>query len=442
MECLVTASRILAGGLLECRNRGCSGHTGRSHSVVGILVGSDVLKFLYLATVQLNVYRRKRIIIYRSEVDLIHVTGHMDNLLAVVTKLFLVDASIASGEVSRCCTGLTILHDSFIHLINLHLGVSADVRKSVSADASLYRIQCLYNERILRMVIQTSLRDAHLSGRNLKRNSGLHIHLLAHRNVSLVLRSIQNDVVYILYKLQRTLAVILGMVVPIDHHALLGRIHVVIVQILRKCDAVTAKFTHTLRISLFKERIVHKLGMEQMRRLLDIRNARLPEEVDKVNLLDTDVPKTVVLATIPEYSLGASAMLEHIPRDIGVGLLIPVLLHNHRNDSGELRCLGLVIRLSRLYITRRIRIHHITVSALDTAPQPCGCRLELLLRILLVDIPPLSQLPELFVCNNLLFESRFTGLVLLKDVGCLQYLVRTNLLRLHGLNLLCNLVFL
>ena len=69
--------------------------------------------------------------------------------------------------------------------------------------------------------------------------------------------------------------------------------------------------------------------MENAFAFLNILNARLPEEIENVNLLDFNIAQAVAFQGIPEYAVNRRACLKLVPPGIAVNLLEAVSLENN-----------------------------------------------------------------------------------------------------------------
>ena len=173
----------------------------------------------------------------------------------------------------------------------------------------------------------------------------------------------------------------------------------VVVKELRGYDAVSPELSVQLRILLHEFVVVPEFGVEKVAALLDVGNARLPVQVEKVAFYDGDITQAVELVLVPEDLVSAGAGLDLLPHHIVVGILKVVLLHDAGHDLGEYVCLGPVLRLSGKQHRLRICVHRVGVLAHDDVMQPAGSAGEAInvaddvghaaLLLLVVQLPPL-----------------------------------------------------
>ena len=217
------------------------------------------------------------------------------------------------------------------------------------------------------------------------------------------------------------------LVVPVDHHGLVGGVHVVIVEILGDVHGGSTELALKLRIHTDESIVIRKLHMEEMARLLDVLNARLPEEIDDVHLLDADIAETVQLATVPEDAVYARTSLELVVPYIAVGLLKFALVKDYRDDGGQHLSLALIPLLTGQNVRGREVVHRVGMLVGNGVEQPSRGRLHILL-LLLPHTLPVTELVPLLILNDPRFKVGFTLLVLLQSlIGSLYLLLADDL---------------
>ena len=236
----------------------------------------------------------------------------MHKILRPIGKLSLIDCAVALGEKTRTCTHHRVFEDDLIQLVDVDLCVLAHVHIAKSSRRSSLREERVEYDRILTVVVEAAL-------------SVLRV----------ILRGVQHLPVAELAEVQHGLAVaVVELVVPIDHHGLIGRIDGIVIDILGQLHRRVRAGVGQAGILFLDALRVNQLNVIKVCGLLNIRDARLPEEVEHVQLTDVDVTEAIVLGLIPEYACHARAGLELVPPHVAVGQLKVVLFKDHRQDTG------------------------------------------------------------------------------------------------------------
>ena len=113
------------------------------------------------------------------------------------------------------------------------------------------------------------------------------------REIGVVFRGEQHLVCHELDVMQHAFAADLLLVVPVDHARLVRRVDRVVVQILRDVHFRRRQPPRKLRIHADERLVVDQLDVKQMPRALDVRDPRLPKQIQRIDLADRDVPETV-----------------------------------------------------------------------------------------------------------------------------------------------------
>ena len=97
----------------------------------------------------------------------------------------------------------------------------------------------------------------------------------------------------------------------------------------------------------FQHILVVKLGMEEESTGLDIRNTRLPIDIEQVDTLNGDITQAIQLALIPYDLVNTGAGFHLLPHCIGIGGLKLVMFQDAGDNSCQFACLALIHGLSR-----------------------------------------------------------------------------------------------
>ena len=174
--------------------------------------------------------------------------------------------------------------------------------------------------------------------------------------------------------------------------------------------------------------------MEDVGRLLDIRDAAFPEQVQNVHLADGDVPQPPGLAGVPEHAVDAGAGLQLVVVDLVIHLLEVGLLQHHREDGAKKLGLPPVPLLPGQDIGAGIIVHHVGVLVGDGVEKPAGGRLHLILSVAPHTLP-VAQLVPLLVVHHPAFQIGLALLISVQDgLGLLNFLPadgRFKLLLIH-----------
>ena len=212
------------------------------------------------------------------------------------------------------------------------------------------------------------------------------------------------------------------LVIPVHHHAFLGHIHLVIVDVLLDVDDLAVQLALEVGIFLLQQVIVPQGNDKQVPAVLDVGDARLDEQIEHIDKGDVDIAHAVLQPVVPKGPLCRHAMLELVPGSIGIGLLVVVPLEDHRQNGAQRVSIALVIPLSGQHAWLGEVVHHVSVLVGDGVKQPgrgglgpVGDCLGLLLGLgLATDDIPVAQLPPALLLHNAVFQGAFGLLVLLQ----------------------------
>ncbi len=122
------------------------------------------------------------------------------------------------------------------------------------------------------------------------------------------------------------------LVIPIYHQRLFRKIYRIVRPVTGKHHAAPAEFSRQLRIRRQQRLIVLQFQIKHILRLLDIRYARLPKQVQHIHGPNRNISQSAKLLLVPVHAPHACTLLHLLPAGIGVDLFKIVLLQNARND--------------------------------------------------------------------------------------------------------------
>ena len=225
----------------------------------------------------------------------------------------------------------------------------------------------------------------------------------AFRHLRVVLRGVQHLLPHELAVLQHLPPLLLRVIVPVHHQRLLRRVHLVVIQIPAHLHAAAPQLSLQLRIFPLQPPVGHQLRTEEVLRLLYILHPRLPEQIQHVHAADAHVSQPVQLIPVPEHAVHGASGLQLVPPRLGIRLLEPVVLQDHRQYPAQLLRLPAVVRLSGQHRRLRIAVHGVRVLAEDAVHQPPAGRPDILPPAALaglVHLLPVPQLPELLIVDD------------------------------------------
>ena len=221
----------------------------------------------------------------------------------------------------------------------------------------------------------------------------------------------------------------LDLVIPVHYHALVAGVHAVVVDILFNVHDFTLLLALQLRIFAVQQVVVHQIDNKQVPTLLDVCDARLPEQIQQVDVPDLDVPQTVVLPAIPEHAVGRRAVLQLLPPVVRVNLLKVVILLHHRQYLTQRLGALLVALFPWKHHRLRVVVHGVGVFVLDGVKEPRGRGLRLRKRghflaagvnalgLALANALPVPQLPPQFVVDDAVFQAALAVFILGQQVN-------------------------
>ena len=301
----------------------------------------------------------------------------MHNVLGKVRQLFLVHPRRVAQHKALLCRQLHILVHGVVHLVNGGLGVLHHVDVPKPRRGILLHEQRVKHKGVLAMVVKAPLRQ-----------------------LRVVLAGIQHHAVAVLAVVQHRLSAGLCLlVVPVHHHALVGGVNAVVVDVLPHVQPLAGVPLH-LREAPHQLLVVLKAQAEQVRRLLNVLHARCPVQHQQIHALDADVSQPAPQHRVPEDALHAGTGLELAPPCIAVHLLVVALLQHRRDHLGKGLCRFLIVRRSRQHVRLRVVVHGIRVLVGNAIEQPPAGRLWLSLHHLVLVVLPVPHPEPQLVFND------------------------------------------
>ena len=301
----------------------------------------------------------------------------MDQGLAPVQELLLVDARAVADEETLLGGHHAVFQDVGGQLVDVELRVLADGDIAEAHRRALFREHHIQHDGVEAVVVPARVPV-----------------------VGVVLAGEQQGLAHELGIVQQRLAAGGGrLVVPVHHHALVAGVDGVIVDILLHVHGPAAQMALMLRVLLLQQVLVHQVHDEQVAGLLDVGHARLPKQLEQVDLPDVHVAQAVLLGAVPEHTVGCRAVFQLLPPVVRVGLLVVVVLQDDRQHGGQHLGALLVAALAGEDHRLRVVVHSVRVLIQNAVEQPGRGRLRpSVLRVVrallaLADGLPMAQLP-------------------------------------------------
>ena len=301
----------------------------------------------------------------------------MDQGLAPVQELLLVDARAVADEETLLGGHHAVFQDVGGQLVDVELRVLADGDIAEAHRRAFFREHHIQHDGVEAVVVPARVPV-----------------------VGVVLAGEQQGLAHELGVVQQRLAAGRGrLVVPVHHHALVAGVDGVIVDILLHVHGPAAQMALMLRVLLLQQVLVHQVHDEQVAGLLDVGHARLPKQLEQVDLPDVHVAQAVLLGAVPEHTVGCRAVFQLLPPVVRVGLLVVVVLQDDRQHGGQHLGALLVAALAGKDHRLRVVVHSVRVLIENSVEQPGRGRLRpSVLRVVrallaLADGLPMAQLP-------------------------------------------------
>ena len=175
-------------------------------------------------------------------------------------------------------------------------------------------------------------------------------------------------------------------VVPVDDDALVRRVHRVVVQILRQLH--TAAAGTRVGPGGGDVVVIHECAHEEVAAGLNVGDARLPEQIQQVELPHGHVAETAAAGAVPEHAVGRAPVLELIPPRVRPHLLEVRLFQHRRHDGRQCLRVRLVGFAARQDHRLRKAVHRVGVLRDDGVEQP---RARWLHHVGALLAPPIAQ---------------------------------------------------
>ena len=391
----------LAARLLQRRNGTGSGQAAGGAALAHVPVAAHFLQLAHPGIPVVHAVAAQHVRLQRHKAVAVQPPHNVHDVLGKVRQLFLVHPRRVAQHKALLCRQLHVLVHGVVHLVNGGLGVLHHVDVPKPRRGIFLYEQRVKHKGVLSMVVKSPLRQ-----------------------LRVVLAGIQHHAVAVLAVVQHRLSAGLRLlVVPVHHHALIGGVNAVVVDVLPHVQPLAGVPLH-LREAPDQLLVVLKAQAEQVRRLLNVLHPRCPVQHQQVHALDADVSQPAPQHRVPEDALHAGAGLELAPPCVAVHLLVVALLQHRRDHLGKGPRRLLVVRRSRQHVRLRVVVHGVRVLVGNAVEQPPAGRLRLSLHHLVLVVLPVPHPEPQLVFNDPLVQRRLAGLVPLQDLSRLGYLLR------------------
>ena len=218
-------------------------------------------------------------------------------------------------------------------------------------------------------------------------------------------------------------------VVPVHDDALARGVHRVVVQILRQLHAAAAG--PRVGPGGGNVVVVHERAHEEVAAGLNVGDARLPEQVQQVELAHGHVAEAVAPGAVPEHAVGRAPVLELVPPRIGPYLLKVRLFQHGRHDGRQCLCVRFILFAARQDHRLREAVHRVGVLRDDGIEQPRARRLHHvgpLLAPAVAQVLPVPQAVPLLIGDDARLERALAVLVPAQKLRAARHVVRRD----HG----------
>ena len=218
-------------------------------------------------------------------------------------------------------------------------------------------------------------------------------------------------------------------VVPVDDDALVRRVHRVVVQILRQLHAAAAG--PRVGPAGGNVVVVHERAHEEVAAGLNVGDARLPEQVQQVELAHGHVAEAVAPGAVPEHAVGRAPVLELVPPRVGPHLLKVRLFQHGRHDGRQCLRVRLILLAARQDHRLREAVHRVGVLRDDGVEQPRARRFHhigALFTPAVAQVLPVPQTVPLLVRDDACLERALAVLVPAQKLRATRHVIRRD----HG----------
>ena len=290
-------ARLLHGGNGAGRH-----HAGDRAAGGHVPVARDLLQFIDLATDDRNVNVAQRLARDGLDAVVSQSPVHMDKVPAQVRVFLLVHRAVRPDEVPGPGVGQHILQNGLIAPVHIFLGGLAHIDITEPAGAARRAEQGIKNKGVQPVVIPAPFPIAFL-----------------------VLRGEQHRIPHELAVVQHRLGTLPFFVVPVDDGGFLRGVHPVLEHIAVN-RLLNPQLSLQLGVLFQKQIVVPQPQVEDVSRLLDIRNAAVPVQIQYIDPPDGNIPQPVQLVGIPEHAVNARAGFQLVVHDPVIDLLKILLL--------------------------------------------------------------------------------------------------------------------
>lgn len=206
-------------------------------------------------------------------------------------------------------------------------------------------------------------------------------------------------------------------------------VHRVVIQILRQLHAAAAG--PRVGPGGGNVVVVHERAHEEVAAGLNVRDARLPEQVQQVELAHGHVAEAVAPGAVPEHAVGRAPVLELVPPRIGPHLLKVRLFQHGRHDGRQRLRVRFILLAARQDHRLREAVHRVGVLRDNGVEQPRARRLyhvAALLAPAVAQILPVPQAVPLLVGDDARLERALAVLVPAQKLRAARHVVRRD----HG----------
>ena len=203
-------------------------------------------------------------------------------------------------------------------------------------------------------------------------------------------------------------------VVPVHHHALVGGVDRVVVDVSRRVDGAAGP-PFQLRPALGQPVRILQAQAEKVRTVLDVHDPRLPVQHQQVHRPDGDLAHPAAGRRVPEDPLDPRPLLELAPPAVRVDLLVVGLFQHHRQHAREGAGRRLVVGRPGQHAGLGVVVHGVGVPAGDRVEQPPAGRLRLALHHPVFVLLPVRHTEPQLVVDQPAVQRRLAGFVLVQD---------------------------
>ena len=274
----------------------------------------------------------------RSERVIINAARGMYYRLREIKEFLLVDRALAAREITGNRAHHSVLDEAGVEQVNGRLRIAAEINVAVAAGRALNREERVEYVRVHTVIVKT-----------------------AHSPLGVILGSIKNNVAHKFAILKRLSALDILVIIHVNDRVLvLGR-YVIVVKELGADEGLSLKLALKLGVTPLEHVLVVSLGMEDVTAALNVGNARLPIDIEKVDALNGYITEPAKLRLVPNDLVNARSRLDLLPHNIGIGVLKAVLLEYARNDRRKHTRLATVATLTRQNVRLGVSLHSVSV---------------------------------------------------------------------------------